>query len=84
MRRLVSRFILECQGVKGDETMSDELRSLIEKTRHYQMTPEELMEQAISFAYGNGHFEDERVTREGVARAASALTTNHDVRSARQ
>ena len=37
------------------------------------MSAEELREQAIDFAYGNGHFEDERVTREGVARAAAEL-----------
>ena len=53
--------------------MSDDLKALLEKVRHYRMTPSELREQAIDFAYGNGVFEDQRVTREGVARAAAEL-----------
>jgi hypothetical protein len=48
--------------------MTDELAALIEGTRHYRMTPREREQQAISFAYGNGHVEDPRVSREGVAR----------------
>jgi hypothetical protein len=59
--------------------MSDELRALVEKVRHYRMTPEELAAQAISFAYGNGHIEDDRVTREGVARAAMVLNQSRGV-----
>ena len=51
--------------------MSDKLRALVERARQYQMTPEEIREQVIDFAYGNGHFEDHRVTREGIARAAA-------------
>jgi hypothetical protein len=34
---------------------------------------EVLRAQAIDFAYGNGHFEDPRITREGVARAHDEL-----------
>ncbi len=52
-------------------TMSDELRALVEKFRHYRMTPQELTAQAISFAYGNGHIEEERVTREGITLVAA-------------
>jgi hypothetical protein len=54
----------------GGNVMSDELRELIERFRGYRMSEEELREQAIDFAYGNGHFEDPRVTLEGVTRAA--------------
>lgn len=50
--------------------MSPELQALIAKFRHYKVTPEERFEQAISWAYGNGHIEDPRVTREGVRREA--------------
>jgi hypothetical protein len=50
--------------------MSDKLKALVERARQYQMTSEEITEQIIDFAYGNGHFEDQRVTREGIARAA--------------
>lgn len=53
--------------------MTDNLRRLIEKLRDYQMTPEELREQAISFAYGNGHMENSRITREGCAQAYDEL-----------
>jgi hypothetical protein len=51
--------------------MSEKMRALVERARQYQMTPEEIREQIIDFAYGNGHFEDQRVTREGIARAAA-------------
>jgi hypothetical protein len=60
--------------------MSDELKALIEglRLRAYRMTPEEIREQAIDFAYGNGHVEDPRVTREGVARAAAELDLHRE------
>jgi hypothetical protein len=54
----------------GGNVMSKELMQLIERFRGYRMSEEELREQAIDFAYGNGHFEDPRVTLEGVTRAA--------------
>lgn len=53
--------------------MSDALNALIEKARAYQMTPEELAEQRISFAYGNTNYEDKRVTREVVVHSAELL-----------
>ncbi len=61
-----------------DRAMSNELKLMLEGLRSYQMTPEEFRQQAISFAYGNGHFEDPRVTYEGVARAADALERRAD------
>lgn len=53
--------------------MSPELQALIEESRHYKMSPAERFEQAISWAYGNGHMEDPRVTRDGVRREAYKL-----------
>jgi hypothetical protein len=53
--------------------MSDELKATLEGLRGYRMTPDELRAQAISFAYGNGHLEDSRVTREGITRAVDSL-----------
>lgn len=53
--------------------MTDKLRALIEKARQRQMTPEEIEEQRVSFAYGNANYEDKRVTREAVVRASSSL-----------
>jgi hypothetical protein len=50
------------------DTMSDKLKALIEKFRHYQMSEAELEDQIVNFAYGNAHYEDSRVTREDVER----------------
>ncbi len=53
--------------------MTDELKALIEKARLHRMTEQEIRDQVIDFAYGNGHFEDSRVTREGIERAAEQI-----------
>lgn len=42
----------------------DDLRSLIERARRVQMTPDEIERQRRSFAYGNVAIENPRVTRE--------------------
>lgn len=47
--------------------MGKELEELIDRTRKIEMTPAQLREQRRSFAYGNTHIENERVTREMVA-----------------
>lgn len=65
-----------------DHSMSKELKQLLDSVRDYRMTPDEIREQAISFAYGNGHIEDPRVTREGIARAVDALYGQREVPSA--
>ncbi len=67
---------------EGGGVMSDELRALLDKVRGYRMTPEEIREQAISFAFGNGHIEDERITRESIARAVDALYGDRQARLA--
>jgi len=56
--------------------MSDELKDLIEKSRHVQMTPEEKERQRRSFAYGNAKIENDRITRELVDREAELLRRN--------
>lgn len=48
--------------------MTPELRSLLASRRGRQMTPAEAEEQVVNFAYGNGHYENPAITREGVAR----------------
>ena len=48
--------------------MTDELKSLIERYRDYQMSEAEQEAQIISFAYGNAHYENPQVTREGIAK----------------
>jgi hypothetical protein len=54
--------------------MSDKLQKLIEAARKVVMTPAQLEEQRQSFAFGNANIENERVTRETVARAAELLS----------
>jgi hypothetical protein len=49
--------------------MSDELKALLDRVRDYQMSPEEKQAQEIGFAFGNVHYENERVTRDMVARS---------------
>lgn len=60
--------------------MSDKLLALIEKARQVQMTPAEIEEQRISFAFGNTNYEDKRVTREVVARASLSLRRGYSAR----
>jgi hypothetical protein len=49
--------------------MTKELQELIERARKIEMTPDEVTAQRRSFAYGNTHIENERITREMVAEA---------------
>lgn len=54
--------------------MSDELQQLIEAAKTVEMTPAQLEEQRRSFAFGNANIENQRVTRETVAKAAELLS----------
>jgi hypothetical protein len=47
--------------------MTEELMELVERVKNIEMTPAQLQEQRRSFAYGNTHIENERITREMVA-----------------
>jgi hypothetical protein len=51
-----------------------ELNELIERARSVTMTPAEREEQRRSFVFGNTSFENERITRETVDRAAEKLS----------
>jgi hypothetical protein len=53
--------------------MTKDLQELIERTRKIEMTPEQIGEQRRSFAYGNTHIENERITREMVNELDSHL-----------
>ena len=48
--------------------MNKELEELVERTRKIEMTADQLGEQRRSFAYGNTHIENDRITREMVAK----------------
>lgn len=54
--------------------MSRKLLALIEKARRVRMSPQEVEEQRISFAYGNTHYEDDRVTRDQVVHCSLSLS----------
>lgn len=53
--------------------MSEDLQQLIDAAKKVDMTPAQLEEQRRSFAFGNANIENQRVTRETVAKAAELL-----------
>lgn len=53
--------------------MSEHLQKLIDASRGKTMSDAEKEAQRRSFAYGNAHIENERVTREMVDQAAEKL-----------
>ncbi len=53
--------------------MSRKLQELLERARGTRMSPDEQEAQRRSFAYGNAHIENERVTRAMVDEAAAKL-----------
>ena len=53
--------------------MSEELQELLQAARSRHIPAEEQDKQRRSFAYGNAHFENERITRKTVDDAAEAL-----------
>ena len=57
--------------------MSDDLKRLIEKARLVQLSPAHAEAQRRSFAYGNTHFENERITKQTIDREAEALKAAH-------
>ena len=55
--------------------MTDALQQLIEAARHSPFHEDEREAQRRSFAYGNTHIENERITREMVDEQAEALSS---------
>lgn len=53
--------------------MGNKLEALLRESRDRKNSPSEQEAQRRSFAYGNTHFENERITRETVDRAAEDL-----------
>lgn len=53
--------------------MSPRLVELLERARGHVMTAEERRAQRISFAYGNGHFDNPDITLELVERVAREM-----------
>ena len=56
--------------------MDEKLRALIEAAKSVQMTREDTEKQRESFAYGNTHIENSRITKETIATAAKKLKEN--------
>lgn len=46
--------------------MTQELEQLLERARRIEMSERQIGEQRRSFAYGNTHIENERITRQMV------------------
>lgn len=57
--------------------MTDKLQELIDAARNRPMSESEQEEQRRSFAYGNAHIENDRVTREMVDQAADKHVREH-------
>ena len=53
--------------------MPRKLELLLAASREREFTPAQQEAQRRSFAFGNTHFENERITRETIDRAAEAL-----------
>ena len=53
----------------GEDAMTKELEELVDRARKIEMTVEQVTAQRQSFAYGNTHIENERITRQMVAEA---------------
>jgi hypothetical protein len=58
--------------------MPQELEMLLAAGRSREVTPAEQEAQRRSFAFGNTHFENERITRETVDKAAQELKAKSD------
>jgi hypothetical protein len=63
--------------------MANDLEALLRQSRDRENSPSEQEAQRRSFAYGNTHFENERITRETVDRAAEDLQNEKNRRPAR-
>lgn len=58
--------------------MTKDLEELVIRARKITMTEAQLGEQRRSFAYGNTHIENERITREMVAEADKKIETREE------
>ena len=58
--------------------MTEALQALIDAAKKIEPTPEHREEQRRSFAYGNTHFENKRITREMVNEQAEKLAQTKD------
>ena len=57
--------------------MTKDLQELVDLARKIENDSEQLREQRRSFAYGNTHIENDRITREMVADLDARLEAEH-------
>lgn len=76
MKNATRRNIATTQNTREGISMSRELEMLLAASNRERFTEEQREKQRRSFAYGNTHFENSRITRETVDRAAEALEQN--------
>jgi hypothetical protein len=55
-----------------------DLEKLLEEAKRVRMSASQAESQRRSFAYGNTHFENERITKAMVDRAADELALDHE------
>ena len=60
-------FLYSLRMGSMERSMTKELQTLVDLARQIEMTPDQLRVQRRSFAYGNTHIENSRITREMVA-----------------
>jgi hypothetical protein len=58
--------------------MTKNLEELVVRARKITMTNAQIREQRRSFAYGNTHIENERITREMVAEADKKIEADEE------
>lgn len=66
-------FIEFCKRVAYIVVMTDSLKKLLEAAKTAKPSPEHREQQRRSFAYGNTHFENDRITREMIEQEAEKL-----------
>jgi hypothetical protein len=62
---------------RENQVMTNHLQELVEAARRLPFPSKEREAQRRSFAYGNTHIENERITREMVDEQAEALKAAH-------
>jgi hypothetical protein len=60
----------------GDIKMDEELEGLLDASRNTPVTNEELLEQRISFAYGNAPANAKQITKDSVRKASEHILLN--------
>lgn len=62
----------------GETVMTKDLEELVIRARKITMTAAQIGEQRRSFAYGNTHIENERITREMVGEADKKIENREE------